>query len=56
VATVHWVATRESAVAVDQVTEQVYAWSNRKRMFSEDQIRVAWDTLGEKGWLAHNAQ
>lgn len=49
--TVHWVATRENAADVAEVTEKTYAWNSRKRMFKESHIRVAWDVLHSKGWL-----
>ncbi len=50
-ATVHWVATREGATTLQAAVERTYAWSSRKRRFSEHQIDVAWGTLGGKGWL-----
>lgn len=50
--TVHWVATRESASTADEAIAKVYAWNKRKRMFEERHLRVAWDVLHRKGWLA----
>lgn len=50
--TVHWVATREGAGCVDAAIAKVYAWNRRKRMFTERQIRIAWDVLTQKGWLS----
>lgn len=50
-ATVHWVVTRESATSVDATIEKTYAWNDRKRMFTEQHIRIAWDVLHRKGWL-----
>lgn len=32
--TVHWVATREGAVIVDQAIEKTHLWNDRKRMFT----------------------
>ena len=49
--TVHWVATRENAAALEDLTRKVYAWIERKRRFSPDQIRIAFETLQDKGWL-----
>ena len=49
--TVHWVATREGASTPDDAVEKTYAWSERKRMFTEDQIRKAWQALTERRWL-----
>jgi O-acetyl-ADP-ribose deacetylase (regulator of RNase III) len=51
--TVHWVATREGAVTPDKAVEKTYAWNNRKRMFQEKHIRLAWGVLEHKGWLRH---
>lgn len=50
-ATVHWVAVREGAGTPEQAVECVYAWSRRKRMFSERHIQLAWKVMEEKGWL-----
>jgi O-acetyl-ADP-ribose deacetylase (regulator of RNase III) len=49
--TVHWVARKESAQGPDQAIKKTYAWNSRKRMFTEDQIRIAWRVLHEKHWL-----
>lgn len=50
-ATVHWVATREDATTIEEVISATYAWNDRKRMFHEKHIRIAWEVLGQKGWL-----
>ena len=49
---VHWVATRESVSTAEDAIARLYAWSERKRRFSHRQIRLAWEVLREKGWLA----
>lgn len=49
--TVHWVATREGASTAEQATAGTYAWSDRKRIFTEDHVRTAWEVLDERGWL-----
>jgi hypothetical protein len=51
--TVHWVANREGATTADQAVSKTYSWNDRKRMFQEKHIRVAWDILKRKGWLQH---
>ena len=51
--TVHWVATREGATTADQAVSKTYSWNDRKRMFQEKHIRLAWDILERKGWLQH---
>jgi hypothetical protein len=53
-ATVHWVATRDGADAADEAVAAVHRWSERKRDFSDRQIRLAWDVLSSKGWLPPN--
>jgi O-acetyl-ADP-ribose deacetylase (regulator of RNase III) len=50
-ATVHWVAQRDGAWGVDEAVERSYAWGERKRMFTAEQIRIAWKALAEHGWL-----
>lgn len=50
-ATVHWVASKEHAKTAEEVIARIYAWSDRKRLFSDRQIRIALGVLGRKGWL-----
>lgn len=49
--TVHWVARRESAADFDDAVEKTYAWNDRKRMFKQAHLRIAWDTLNREGWI-----
>ena len=49
--TVHWVATREDAKTAEESIEKSYAWNERKRMFQEEHIRIAWKILEKKEWL-----
>jgi O-acetyl-ADP-ribose deacetylase (regulator of RNase III) len=49
--TVHWVVTREDAITVDDTIAKTYEWNDRKRMFQEEHIRIAWGVLEQKGWL-----
>lgn len=51
-ATVHWVVTQEGAADADHATRLVHAWSDRKRAFTPRQVKIAFDTLQSKGWLA----
>jgi O-acetyl-ADP-ribose deacetylase (regulator of RNase III) len=50
-ATVHWVAGHEAASTADEAVTNVYSWNDRKRMFREQHIRIAWDVLRETGWF-----
>ncbi|MEE4537548.1 MAG: macro domain-containing protein [Erythrobacter sp.] len=50
-ATVHWVAKHEGAQTVDDIIAGTYAWNDRKRRFSREQIEIAHDVLVRKGWL-----
>lgn len=50
-ASVHWVGKREGASTVEDAIGLMRAWSERKRRFAPDQIRLAWEVLHEKGWL-----
>ena len=51
-ATVHWVAAEDPTASREDVVAGTYAWDERKRQFSEGQIRLALGVLREKGWLA----
>ncbi|WP_301851124.1 type II toxin-antitoxin system antitoxin DNA ADP-ribosyl glycohydrolase DarG [Rhodococcus pyridinivorans] len=54
-ATVHWVSAENPDAAEDwqQAVHLVHQWTPRKkRMFTEDHIRVAWSALHERGLLA----
>jgi len=48
---VHWVGTQEAARDQIEACERTYAWNDRKRMFSPEQIQIAWDTLAGQEWL-----
>lgn len=50
--TVHWIATQESPKNVDEVVRFTYAWNDRKKHFTERQIKLAYQILSEKNWLA----
>jgi len=50
--TVHWVAKNEGATEPNQAVDKVYTWNDRKRMFKEQHIRIAWDVLNREGWLS----
>lgn len=49
--TVHYVATRQGATTPEEAQEQVHAWNTRKRRFTPEQIYLAWNVLGDQGWL-----
>lgn len=49
-ATVHWVMTRERATSDEDVVAHTYAWADRKRQFSEEQIRLARRVVEERGF------
>ena len=49
--TVHWVADQEGAGNADEAIERTYEWNDRKRMFTPEQIHIAWEVLAEHGWL-----
>jgi O-acetyl-ADP-ribose deacetylase (regulator of RNase III) len=49
--TVHWVATRQRARSESAVVAATYAWGERKKQFSDRQIRLALDVLRSNDWL-----
>uniref|UniRef100_UPI0035CB9AE4 type II toxin-antitoxin system antitoxin DNA ADP-ribosyl glycohydrolase DarG n=1 Tax=uncultured Sphingomonas sp. TaxID=158754 RepID=UPI0035CB9AE4 len=50
-ATVHWVATREGADTSAKALAGVRGWNDRKKVFTERQVTIAFETLKSKGWL-----
>jgi O-acetyl-ADP-ribose deacetylase (regulator of RNase III) len=51
-ATVHWVTTREGAISEEETVAATYAWDNRKRRFSTQQILLARRVLADRGFGA----
>lgn len=51
-ATVHWVATREGADTTEKALARIHDWSDRKKVFTQRQVAIAFDTLKTKGWFA----
>lgn len=49
--TVHWVAAYEGAQTLPEAIQKTYSWNERKRVFSEKHIGIAWNVLKRKGWL-----
>ena len=52
-ATVHWVVAQENALTLADAVDRTYAWNDRKKQFSQRQIKIAYDTLAGKGWFAN---
>jgi O-acetyl-ADP-ribose deacetylase (regulator of RNase III) len=50
-ATVHWVSAHEEAKTAEEAVAKVYAWNDRKRMFTDYYIELAWDRLHEAGLI-----
>ena len=51
IATVHWVGKHEGATSADEAVAKTFAWNERKRMFDQKHIRIAWDVLMANDWL-----
>ena len=51
--TVHWIASEEKILDFDDIVNHTYAWTERKKQFSQRQIKLAFDILSEKGWIEH---
>ena len=50
--TVLWVVKNEASQDIEDVKRNVYNWSDRKRkMFTEEQIELAYSTLKQKSWI-----
>jgi hypothetical protein len=50
-ASVHWVVTREGGQSIQNAITKMHQWNERKKMFTDRQIEIAYDTLQTKGWL-----
>lgn len=50
--TVHWLAAHEAVREADEIVKCTYAWSDRKRQFSDRQIRLALDRLVSNNWIS----
>ncbi len=51
-ATVHMVLAQSPNLPDNELEAEVYAWNNRKRQFSPEQLRIARRRLQELGWIA----
>jgi O-acetyl-ADP-ribose deacetylase (regulator of RNase III) len=49
--TVHWVANKEPVNTLDELITHVYAWNDRKHIFTKRQIAVAAKALANQGWV-----
>ncbi|MBI3098231.1 MAG: macro domain-containing protein [Planctomycetes bacterium] len=49
--TAHWVCTHDVVASAEDVIARTYAWGERKRQFSERQVRLALEVLTKKGWI-----
>ncbi len=54
-ATVHWVTQRENATDISDAKAKIYAWNDRKQMFKEQHIQLAWDLVHQQGWLSNGS-
>jgi len=54
--TVHWVIQKENARTYKDVLRQTYAWNERKKQFSDRQIKIAASILADKGWIVPLAE
>lgn len=50
-ATVHWVAKHEASQSLDDIVQKTYAWNDRKKRFTQRQIRLAVQVLEGYGWI-----
>ena len=51
-ATVHWIVTCEKPASQEELASLVYAWTDRKRQFTPQQIQLAHRVLIDRGWVA----
>jgi O-acetyl-ADP-ribose deacetylase (regulator of RNase III) len=51
-ATVHWILSRERPNSEEALVSQTYAWAERKRQFTPNQIHLAARILRDKEWVS----
>ena len=49
--TVHWIVKNENASNLEEVISKIYNWNERKKQFSEKQIKIALDVLIKNNWI-----
>lgn len=49
---VHWVIEHEAPATRDDLVQRIYAWDERKRLFTPRQIQLASDVLTRLDWIA----
>lgn len=49
--TVHWLVAHESIAGTDSIVRSTYNWNERKRQFTDRQLRLALDRLVQNRWL-----
>ena len=49
--TVHWIASKEEGLTMEEVVERTYAWNKRKEQFTPRQIGLTMDVLTKKNWI-----
>jgi O-acetyl-ADP-ribose deacetylase (regulator of RNase III) len=54
-ATVHWVAKRGEVTAWDEIANAVWAWGDKKRKFTREQIDLGLNRLAELDWVSSAA-
>ena len=48
---VHWIVKNENASNLEEVISKIYNWNERKKQFSEKQIKIALDVLIKNNWI-----
>ena len=55
-ATAHWVVAEDPSRNDEEIIAYTYLWNRRKRQFSKRQIKLALQTLRDKGWIEEARQ
>jgi len=51
-ATVHWAAVHDKAKNIDEATDVICNWNQRKRdLMKKEHVKVAWEQLANHGWF-----
>jgi O-acetyl-ADP-ribose deacetylase (regulator of RNase III) len=54
-ATVHWLVAHEAITGTDSIVRSTYEWNERKKQFTDRQLRLAVDRLVQNQWIPESA-
>lgn len=53
--TVHWVSTHKDVRSIEDIVKHTYTWNERKKQFSQRQIKLAYEKLCDDNWIDNSS-